>query len=305
MGRELNPVSPAALKALPQRTIASGETLRIDMQNNIAIGASVDLPTVYDDNTIVIAVAAGDASSAAITINGNGQTIDGASSCSIDWNRGVIVFARDTQLGEWCRLIQPRQQDGALGLLVKARDVQGVAAASAGFSYVFSPVDLGITMPNLETFNETRGIQFRTDKNFSCKGARIYITAAAAGLTFKATLWASTGPVSLATVTKVAPVTASRIAWDILFDAAYALPRGGPSGTRYVMAVKTVAPSASNWIPAIGTSASNDMPGSTLWPFYMGPGVVFFTWMWTSGDAYPSSPSANTPTAIEPILQYA
>lgn len=138
MASQLNPISPASGSSLPQRTIANGETLRIDQQNNVAVAATVLMPTVYDDNTIVIVRAAGDAEADPITIDGNGQTIDGETEVTLDWNRGVVVLGRDAELGEWCKLLAPRILDGSVGELMKARDVKGVVGGSpAGWLTAF------------------------------------------------------------------------------------------------------------------------------------------------------------------------
>lgn len=305
MSSLLNPISPASGASLPQRTIATGETLRIDQQNNVAVAATVNMPTVYDDNTIVIVRAAGDADADPITINGNGQTIDGETSTTLNWNRGVIVFGRDAELGEWCKLVAPRQLDGSVGLLMKARDVKGVTAAAAGwgFGLLYSPVNCVVTRPNSGNWNETHGVLFYNERPVSCLGVRIASGPLGEGRSFKCSLWSPAG-VLLGQKTVVAP--ANNVAVEALFDAPVLLPAGLATGDRYSAcawcSTTPYVPYGNMTISA--ASMSGSFPNSTSWPFVMMPGVLYCASTWIGGDAQPTSGNSTYVPYAEPILEY-
>lgn len=222
---QLNPVSPVSGAPLPQRTIATGETLGIDQQNNVAVGAIVDLPVApaYDDNTIIIVRAAGDASASPITIDGNGQTIDGETSITLNWNRGVIVIGRDAEIGEWCRLVSPRQLDGSLTLVEKLKDVvAGVIDSAASVERIQDPT-LIATSANLlwsGAVNGTAGLRWVNHRDLSIVGVDAFIKMSAAR-NLKVSVWRPDGTVLVTKTFNNVALNAGRVRF--MFDAPQAV----------------------------------------------------------------------------------
>lgn len=117
MSSQLNPVSPASFVNLGKVVRTTGQTCVVDRNNLVdttSAVATVKLPTVYTDETIVLVEdLGGNASINAITVDGNGQNIDGLATVGLTLSYGALAFARDAKTNQWRRMLLPRQRDGA------------------------------------------------------------------------------------------------------------------------------------------------------------------------------------------------
>lgn len=286
---QLNPVAPTSLRGLPQRTIATGERLRVDQQNNVALGAAVLMPTVYDDDTIVIVRAVGDASASAIAIScDDGQLIDGAATVSLNWDRGVVVLGRDAELGGWCALAAPRLLDGSVGLVTKLRDIKGLVATSAGVVRDFDYALIGEGMNTAwKAGNFSTGLEFYLQgKAMTMLGANIFVKGLAAARTIRMRLWAQVSGAATLLATKDTPVTANQGLVQLRFDASQALPRvqGTTTQPYYRLGIWETSgnefcsvTSPINFSTPSGKAA--DKRGGI-----MRPNVYITTMMWNNGD---------------------
>lgn len=298
MPSQLNPVSPVHGRGLPQRTVASGEVLRVDVQNNVAIGATVLMPTVYDDDTIVIVRAAGDAGASAITINGNGQTIDGASSTLLNWNRGVVVFGRDAEIGEWCRLLVPRQLDGSIALLMKARDAQGVVGGGASPERIQDPSLIGQSSNAQWTAgNFTTAVQFVTHRALSMLGADVWVKMAAAR-NIMVTLYDPVAAVLAQKTFNNVAALAGRVRF--LFDAAVALPSNVALGTGYRICVRDTSGTEACGSPGVQGITTAEIAG--LRTHVIRPDVYSNNGFFVAGAGYPATSGGTTHYPICPAF---
>jgi hypothetical protein len=153
MPRALNPISPITVRALGRREMLNNAVVPVETMALCDPGGGVTrvlLPTSFDDETCVIVLdATNTAGAAALTIDGNGDTIDGAASVQIAQNGGVAVFVRDPTAGEWTQVVAPLQLDGSTSFLFRLRDVLapgGTTTPAAGLvGVVRLDVDVGET----------------------------------------------------------------------------------------------------------------------------------------------------------------
>lgn len=126
---QLNPVSPLSGRPLPRRTVTSGQTCAINTQNQVdptAGALTVKLPTSYTDDTVVM-VENNSSTTNPITVDGNGQTIDGDATFSFAFSRAVVSFGRDSVTGQWRKLVTQRLLDGATQLFTLQNDQNALA----------------------------------------------------------------------------------------------------------------------------------------------------------------------------------
>jgi hypothetical protein len=115
-------LNPATGTPFPQVSVATGATCPVAQQCNATGTTSgtvtIKLPTSAADGQILAVVDAdGNAATHAITVQGNGHTIDGASSATIATNGGGLVSEYSSTAGEWVSVLFQRQIDGNKGTL--------------------------------------------------------------------------------------------------------------------------------------------------------------------------------------------
>jgi hypothetical protein len=287
----------AAYTAKPDDLVAcqsSSGAITVTLPSTVSAGTCI---AVGDDDD--------DAETNAITI-ASAATIDGEASITISQDGGLEIFIFTGSI--WMRIGASRLVSAA------ARDVPVLSldwikkalATPAGWSFghIWSPVDLAIAMPGGLGFNETYGYYFRVDVPMTLLGARISSGNAGAGRQFQIKAWLASGPTELASKTGTA--TSNNEDMSILFDAPLALTRQ-TNGERYVVSIRCLS---ANYVPFANVTIANGTlnVGSTLnpstWPVYVMPKVLFHTFAWVGGTAFPSTPIGSAVPAIEPILEY-
>lgn len=138
---EMNACSPVTGIQLGKVVRTTSQVCVVDRNNVVdptAGAVTVLMPTVYDDDSVVL-VENSSTSVNAITIDGNGQLIDGVATAQIVSARGVLAFGRDALSNMWRRLAVPRLLDGsAPGVrLYSATDLAATLAGLSGGGTVY------------------------------------------------------------------------------------------------------------------------------------------------------------------------
>lgn len=194
MVAQLNPLSPISKEALGRLVRLTGATAGVDKENRIdtSSGAvTLLLPTVYADDTIVLVRDVGGvAGTNEITIDGNGELIDGSATFSLNWNRGVVAIGRDAEGGGWTKLLAPKGLDGASGDVYQARDVAGVVTTAVQPLIDMAKIgEQGAMAWPLQFSPYTCGCAFNVHTTKVLTGIRLWMSTGAGARSLKCTLW--------------------------------------------------------------------------------------------------------------------
>ena len=164
-----------------------------------------------------------------------------------------------------------------------------------------SPATAVAMLSNAFAWNETHGMAFYNYIPVTVTGVRFATGPSGAGKTFKATLWSPAGAV-LATKSIVA--SADNVAETITFDAPVTLALPTSANDRYSVSIKCTSDS----YVVLGNHGMSTSPGGgswvnvNSWPFILRTNVLFVSFCWTGGDAYPSTPTTSYMAGCEPVF---
>lgn len=148
-------VSPVTAQAMPERTMTAGQTMSPNTLARVPTAAPITQllpPAPAQDTVVLVRDISNNAAANNITVDGNGQTIDGAATSVLAINGIEAAYLFDA--GQWRRVLIERRLGDAAATWSRLADVSGLIPAGGA-----APTGTGYT-------HNTAGVQDAAARTF-------------------------------------------------------------------------------------------------------------------------------------------